>query len=118
MGGEIASVAVERREPGVAIVVVRGDVDLSNADDVGRAVTGAFDDLGGDAGVLDFRDVSYIDSQGLRILHQLAVRLSSQGERLTVVAPERTVAGDVIRLTGMDRYVTVVDEVPPAERRR
>jgi anti-anti-sigma factor len=117
LADEIATVAVEHVEPGVAIVVVRGDVDLSNADDVGRALMGAFDDLGDDLGVVDFRGVSYIDSQGLRVLHQLALRLSSRGEPLTVVAPERTIAGDVIRLTGMDSYVTVVDEPPSTDRR-
>jgi anti-anti-sigma factor len=117
LADEIASVTVERDESGVAVVVVRGDVDLSNADDVGRALMGAFDDLAEDLGIVDVRGVSYIDSQGLRVLHQLALRLSARGERLTVVAPERSIAGDVIRLTGMDSYVTVVDEPLPPDRR-
>jgi anti-anti-sigma factor len=117
LADEIATVTIERVEPGIAVVAVRGDVDLSNADDVGRALMGAFDDLGDDVGVVDFRGVSYIDSQGLRVLHQLALRLSARGQHLTVVAPERTIAGDVIRLTGMDSYVTVVDE-PPSSRSR
>jgi anti-anti-sigma factor len=103
--------AVLRREEqnGVAVVHVRGEIDLSNAEElqgrIYREVKGA------QLAVVDLAEIAYIDSQGLRLLLRLAGRLEGEGARLEVVAPPDTVARDVLDLTGMGEDITIRDAI-------
>jgi anti-anti-sigma factor len=108
MDEPIARVDV-RRDGDRVIASVVGDIDLSNAHDVGRMLTGTLASRSAIEPILDLRDVTYIDSQGLRMLHQLASRLDASDVTMQVVAPPASVAGDVIRLTGIDRFVRLLD---------
>jgi anti-anti-sigma factor len=111
MDEPLARVAVEHADDERIVASVHGDVDLSNADDVGRTLGASAMGSPDRVLVVDLREVTYIDSQGLRVFHQLASRLADRGAALVVVAPRGSVAGDVMRLTGIDRFVTLVEDL-------
>jgi anti-anti-sigma factor len=77
-------------------VVVRGEIDLSNADELERELGAAVDRAS--AVTVDLCEVSYLDSRGVRLLHQLAHDAGPETP-FGVVAPEGTFAGSVLRLT-------------------
>ena len=85
-------------------VTVSGEIDLSNADGLERELATAL--APARAVTIDLREVTYMDSQGVRLLHHLSVGLAP-GATLTVVAPDGTFAGGVLRVT---RFPGLVDE--------
>lgn len=66
---------------------------------------------GGAAVIVDFAEVDYVSSAGLRALLVGAKGLAGQGRKL-VVARARDDVLDVIRLTGFDRILTLSDDLP------
>lgn len=106
MTDELAILRREERD-GIVVVHVRGEIDLSNAEElhgrIHREVRGA------PRAVVDLAEVAYIDSQGLRLLKRLADQLDGEGARLEVVAPPDTVARDVLDLTRMGEDIVVRD---------
>lgn len=96
MNAPLATVEVRRVERDVSVVVV-GEIDLSNADDVQVRIDEA--SRGARAVTVDLRAVDYMDSRGVRLLHDLSRRLAADGIELTVVAPADTIAGEILRLT-------------------
>lgn len=110
MDEPIARVTVAREGGGRVVASVLGDIDLSNAEDVGRELTGAFGSVANVVPVLDLRQVTYIDSQGVRVLHELVSSLARTDVELVIVAPRGSVAGDVMRLTGIDRLVSIIED--------
>ncbi|HET9938853.1 MAG TPA: STAS domain-containing protein [Gaiella sp.] len=85
-------------------VTVSGEIDLSNADGLERELLTAL--APARAVTIDLREVTYMDSQGVRLLHHLSVGLASDAT-LTVVAPDGTFAGGVLRVT---RFPGLVDD--------
>jgi anti-anti-sigma factor len=72
-----------RREGDAAVVVARGDIDLSTLD---RAVA-ALEHARLDAGtvILDLREVGFMDTSGLRLVIEEQRRAAEAGYRLGVV---------------------------------
>jgi stage II sporulation protein AA (anti-sigma F factor antagonist) len=96
----------------VVRLVVKGEVDLSNAEEVERAMMVAISNEA--TGVsIDLSGVDYLDSAGLRILYALGVRLEILQITLEVVAPVDSVARHVIELTGLASVVQLVPSAPP-----
>jgi stage II sporulation protein AA (anti-sigma F factor antagonist) len=81
---------------GVTSVTIAGEIDLGNAQSVQEQLDLATGDS--DVVVVDLRQVTYIDSRGIRLLVDLSRRLRSRGGGLSVIAPKDTVAGGVLRL--------------------
>ena len=100
--------SVSRRRAGDAIVIApAGEIDLATVGvletEIQAAVT-ATDTL-----VLDLRDVTFIDSAGLR----LVLQTSRAFQRFSVVRGPREVQR-VFDLVGLDDRLTMLDE-PPAD---
>jgi len=99
------SLAVVRvdREPHRVIVTVAGEVDMTNASDLGRQIDEAAD---GQHGVLfvDLGAVEFMDSQGVYLLAQFAQRPDVE---LVVVAPPGCIAYELIMVTDLAALVTV-----------
>ncbi|MGE5339765.1 MAG: STAS domain-containing protein [Gemmatimonadota bacterium] len=68
---------------------------------------------GGSPLVLDFSDVEYISSGGLRVLMIAATQMRSQQCKL-VVAALNSVAAEIFRISRFDRVVTVSTTVEDA----
>jgi anti-sigma B factor antagonist len=82
---------------GVPIVRVRGEVDLSNADEVLRSIEGAVD--GSARGlVVDLRGLEFFDSSGVRLLFQAARSAAGAGVRLVVLVARGSSTRRVLEL--------------------
>jgi anti-sigma B factor antagonist len=88
------------------IGLVKGEVDMSNAETIGTAVVGRM--AAETAGVvLDLSAVDYLDSAGIYVLFGLRERLRVRGHPLILVVPEASPVNDALRLAGV-RGQTVV----------
>jgi anti-anti-sigma factor len=106
MDDELALIETEYRD-GRLILRLRGEIDLANVrpmqEQIDRAVAGS-DDV-----ALDLSAVDYIDSQGLRLLSQLASRFADEGSEFRLIAPPGCFARGVLDLTRIGEDVEVVD---------
>ncbi|GAC1435400.1 MAG: anti-sigma factor antagonist BldG [Solirubrobacteraceae bacterium] len=83
----VAFSIVGEQEGSTQIVVVCGEIDLANAEEVDSALLTA--ERAGNAGVLlDLTAVNFIDSTGLRVLLGSIRRLSGESRSLTVACPD------------------------------
>jgi anti-anti-sigma factor len=99
---------------GVPVVHLDGEVDLSNIDEVRRAVF-APAEAGHGCLVVDLTGTTYLDSTAVRLLFDLAVRLQARRRRLRLVVSDATIVRRVLVLTKLDESVpfdaTVEDAV-------
>jgi anti-anti-sigma factor len=99
---------------GVPVVRLEGEVDLSNVDEVRRAVFEPAE-AGHDCVVVDLTGTTYLDSTAVRLLFDLAVRLQARRRRMRLVVSDATIVRRVLVLTKLDASVpfdaTVEDAV-------
>ncbi len=104
-GGSILTLAHEH-EGGVAVLVVRGEIDISTAarfqEALSAAVSGGHGSL-----VLDLSAVTFIDSTAVHILSTIACALDAQRRRLAVACAEGRQVHRVLSLTGLPASVAV-----------
>jgi anti-anti-sigma factor len=97
---------------GVARVVAGGELDLATAErldeELKRQERGDPDLL-----VLDLRELTFMDSTGLRTVLAADARARERDARLVIVRGPDEV-DRVFRLTRMDEHLEVVDEPPSA----
>jgi anti-anti-sigma factor len=95
---DLASVFVWRRE-GVLVAAVTGEIDVSNAAELERAIAGELDD---DAAglVVDLAGLEFMDSSGVHLLFALARRLAQRGLGFALVMPPETLPRRVLELSG------------------
>jgi anti-anti-sigma factor len=95
----LADVRFESVDEGV-VVRIAGEVDMSNADEIGHAVRQM---MGNHALglVLDLGDVDYFDSAGIHLIYDLRENLRMRGQQLRLVVPERAAARDALSLAGV-----------------
>lgn len=105
-------------EPGATIVLLAGEIDMSNAgalEDTARAAVGD-----AAAVVLDLREVTFLDSAGVRLLDHLVAQWEPV-RRLRVVAAHEGPVRFTLRLCGFpDRLLSdsrahALEAVRPAD---
>lgn len=97
-------VAVAARNVGeVAVVHLRGDLDLAAVDRVTAATTAALADRPTGL-VLDVSDVTFCDTVGLRVLLSTAAKAREQGCALGLAGPPPALA-DLLARVGADRVL-------------
>jgi anti-sigma B factor antagonist len=108
---ELADVRLEDHD-GVTVAVVSGEVDMASVERVTVAVT----DLSNLASglVVDLRSVSYLDSSGISLLHDLALRLRRRSQLLVIVSPPGSPPRRMLELTALDAQAVVLDALEPA----
>jgi anti-sigma B factor antagonist len=111
MTDPLARLDAARDAGGRVVLTVAGEIDNSNA----ASLEARMADEAGTAGhvVADLGAVTYIDSQGLRLLVELSRRLSATGTAFTVVAPPASFAAEVLEITSMGALLNVVAELDP-----
>jgi stage II sporulation protein AA (anti-sigma F factor antagonist) len=97
---------------GVHVAAITGEIDISNVDDVTRRLIALPNFAPGL--VVDLRLVTYMDSTGISMLHDLAGRLRERSQKLIVVCPPGSPPRRVLELTGLITRTTVVDDLAPA----
>jgi anti-sigma B factor antagonist len=108
--GEKPSVAV-RRERGVTIADVTGDIDVSTVSGLRERLLGLADS--GEPLIVDLNQVSFIDSAGLGVLVAVARRADTLGGSLHAVCSQAP-ARKLLWLTGVDRRIPLTDTVDEA----
>ena len=96
---------------GLRLLRLTGELDMAGVDQFERLLaadqapgTGTF--------VLDMRELTFIDSSGLRAVIMADQRVRAEGGRFIVVrGPDRV--NEVMEMTGVARQIELVDE-PPA----
>ena len=109
MGDEL-SVTV-RRERGVAIAEVTGDIDMSTGPRLREALSGLADS--GQPLIVDLNRVTFIDSSGLGALVATARRAGEHGGSLHAVC-SRPQTRKLLWLTGVDRRIPLTATVDGA----
>jgi anti-sigma B factor antagonist len=79
---------------------VSGELDLSNAEDIGTAIVQAARDQAAGV-VLDLTDLSFLDSVGICVILGLREQVVAQGRRLALVVPQRSVIRRTVGLVGL-----------------
>jgi anti-anti-sigma factor len=99
---------------GVARVVVQGDLDLGAVPTLDERLT-LLEQDGVKAIILDLRDLSFIDSTGLRALLAASSRAANDGHRLAIVgAPDS--ARRLFEITGTERILNEPEGLRLLER--
>ena len=104
-----------RREGGVQVVVVRGELDMATAP-VLRSVLATVRDRFPPRVELDLSGVTFLDAYALAVLH-LAVRSTPGNRRLVLRNPSRAVRR-VLHLTGLDTAFAGTQPTPRLDRAR
>lgn len=100
-------IKVDKINPTKLMVKVSGKIDLDNAGEFGMTVKDSLDgivDL-----ILDFEDVTYISSIGLRVLFEFQKQMKTQGS-MTIVHVQPEVM-NVFSMTGLDKLLSIVADV-------
>ncbi|HEX9774305.1 MAG TPA: STAS domain-containing protein [Actinomycetota bacterium] len=98
----------------LAIAHVVGEVDLSNVEEIAKALDSETADRAR-RHVVDLTRTTYFDSAGVRMLFALATRLRSRKQELIVVAPPSGVVRRIIDLTDVTQVCPVyesLDQIP------
>jgi anti-anti-sigma factor len=100
---------------GALIAGIVGEVDMSNADQLGAAVADATANhlLGV---VLDLTAVDHLDSAGIHLIYALRESLRMRGQELRLVVPEASPVNESMRLAGVRRHLRVAEDVDEALR--
>jgi anti-anti-sigma factor len=98
----VSGIVVERAEPGVEVVTVTGEHDLSTAPELQRRLDAALDS--GAAVAIDLLQTTFIDSTVLRVLICTRERASERGIGFSVALGDSTGHGvrRLLELTGME----------------
>jgi anti-sigma B factor antagonist len=125
---QIGKVTIDRQAPGLAVVSVRGEHDLSTH----ATLTLALDSAAGDCDVLiDLTECTFMDSSVISALIATARDVQSRDQQLAVVIPvERANLSRVAEMTGLAEILALytsraaalsrlgrITEAPPPIRR-
>jgi len=102
-----------RAEGGAIVAVIAGEVDISNAADLGSALEGSVPQRALGL-VLDLSAATYIDSAGIHLLFRLGGRLTRRRQQLRVVVPDEAPIRKIINLAGLGWTVPHDKSVPEA----
>jgi stage II sporulation protein AA (anti-sigma F factor antagonist) len=99
-----------REEPfnGEVRLIVDGELDLGTVEDLERRLTELRE--GGQAVLLDLTPLSFMDSSGLRALMLAREEADRSGSGLRIVPP-RGDAREVLRISGVEPFLPLVEEV-------
>jgi anti-anti-sigma factor len=105
-GGAEARVLLERGEP-VVVAELEGEVDASNAEEIGGEIAGLISTAPTGL-LLDLSRTRYLDSAGVRMLLDLAEKLRQRRQGLSLVVPERTPVRRLLTVAGIHQLMPVV----------
>jgi anti-anti-sigma factor len=101
--------------PSALIAHVTGEVDMSNAEEVGATVVGATPNEAQGV-ILDLSGVDYLDSAGIYVIYGMRASLQARGQVLILVIPPTSPVHDSLRLSGAERPGEVAEAVDEALR--
>jgi anti-sigma B factor antagonist len=99
------AISTEQPEPNVAIVGLKGEVDLYTCPELKEELLRVIRD-GATLVVVDLTETTFIDSTGLGVLIRGVERLKTEGGRLAVVCVDPNMV-KVFEVTGLDRVLSI-----------
>ena len=102
---ELSNVEV-REQDGVVVAAIAGELDLSNSPATGDAIEAALP-ASARCLVVDFSNLTFLDSSGVAMLFRLVRRLGDHRQQLHVVAPAGEAVGRVLEIVEFDRAAPV-----------
>jgi len=113
MSAQLAQLEL-RRDDSIVVASISGEIDMSNASDLGGAAVAA---LGTQSAVLllDLTAVTYLDSAAIHMIYELRERLAGRGMRLAIAVAETAPTLPALRLTGVPESVPTFPSVEAAE---
>jgi anti-anti-sigma factor len=106
MNDQLCSIQFERSN-GSLLVRLSGEIDLSNSDDLHQRLETAIE--GCPTVLIDLTEVTYLDSQGLRLIKQLTTKVNRDGTELQFIAPPNSFPRQVLDLARMSDYSEIRD---------
>ena len=97
----------------VVVANVTGEIDLSNAGQLRDAIAGATANTALGV-VLVLNGVDYLDSAGIHLIYRLRDSLTTRGQNLMLVIPEKSPVQDALRLAGVTRHLPIAPSVDAA----
>jgi anti-sigma B factor antagonist len=97
----------------VVVARLSGEVDLSNATEVGDELSGSVPNSALGL-VLDLTATTYLDSSGVHLIFDLAERLRTRQQQLRIVVPAGAPIRRVLRIVELDDSVPVLASVDEA----
>jgi anti-sigma B factor antagonist len=97
----------------VVIASVRGEIDMSNASELGEAI-GRRVTNEALALIIDLSPCAYLDSAGIHLIYELHDRLRNRGQDVRVVIAPGAVIAEALRLADIPRAVGVEESVEAA----
>ena len=91
----------DEHEGGVPIVVIDGEVDASNAREIGDRVLQSLSNQG-TALVVDLTPTTYIDSAGINMLFRLGAELDERQQELHLVVASPSPIVRMVSIVGLD----------------
>jgi anti-anti-sigma factor len=104
---DLASFRADEREEDVILGELSGEVDLSNAADLERAIAESVPNSARGL-VLDLSALTYVDSSGIRLLLSLSGSLRWRGQELVLAVPPGSRCRRVLTLAGIGDSVALV----------
>lgn len=95
------------------IARVSGEIDMSNAEEMGATVIGATPNEASGV-VLDLSSVEYLDSAGIYVIYGMRASLQARGQALIMVIPQDSPVHDALRLSGAERPHGLAETVEEA----
>ena len=114
---KLFDVGISRRPDGGISFALSGDLDLSTLEQLQTALDGSIDGKPEELVVLDLRELTFLDSSGLRAMLALHASQREQGGRLVLVQGPRRVHR-VLELTRANEELEIVTDPAEIEPRR
>ncbi len=109
---QLADLTVNEQD-GAMVATITGEIDLSNAATLQRAMLDAVSNTATGM-VVDLSGVSYLDSAGIRMLGEMSERLRWREQRLAVIAPEGSRVRGVLSMAGANDVVAFEETLDAA----
>ncbi|TMK72227.1 MAG: STAS domain-containing protein [Actinobacteria bacterium] len=87
---------------GLPVAHLFGEIDRSNAAELGDRVASAIGDQSGGL-VVDLSELAFLDSTGIRMLFGLAAQLNQRHQKLRVVVPDGSHLGEILDTVGLQQ---------------
>jgi anti-anti-sigma factor len=97
----------------VIVAHLVGEIDMSNADELGGAITGQVP-REARALVIDLREVGYVDSAGIGLIFNMRRRLDDRGKQLRLVVAPGAAIAEALRVAGVPRAIGALESVDAA----
>ena len=98
--------SIELTEGDVPVAAIDGEIDASNALDLGNRLRAMLTNRS-ESLVVDLVGTTYIDSAGINLLFELAAELRQRQQRLYLAVAEQSPIARMIGITGLDNAVPV-----------